>query len=80
MIFFILISFENFSLLNLLILNKKSMNIRNFIERIRRVLLVSTKPDKEEFKQSVKITGLGILFIGIIGFVVFLIIQFVGGL
>ena len=56
------------------------MNIRNFIERIRRVLLVSTKPSKEEFKQTVKITGLGIIVIGVIGFAIFIAIQAVGGL
>ena len=43
-------------------------------------LLVSSKPDKEEFKQSVKITGLGIIIIGIVGFAVFLIAMLLGGL
>jgi protein transport protein SEC61 subunit gamma-like protein len=56
------------------------MDLRSFIERIRRVLLVSTKPDKDEFKQGVKITGLGIVIIGIIGLVIFLIVQLMGGL
>lgn len=56
------------------------MSIKNFIEKIRRVLLVSSKPDKEEFKQSVKITGLGIVIIGVVGFVIFLLAMLVGGL
>jgi protein transport protein SEC61 subunit gamma-like protein len=56
------------------------MGLRNLIERMRRVLLVSTKPDKEEFKQSVKITGIGIIIIGMIGFIIFMIIQLLGGL
>jgi len=56
------------------------MDLRNFIERIRRVLLVSTKPDKDEFKQGAKITGLGIVLIGVIGLAVFLIVQLIGGL
>lgn len=56
------------------------MDIKNFIERIRRVLLVSTKPDKDEFKQSVKITGMGIVVIGLVGFAVFMAIQLIGGL
>jgi protein transport protein SEC61 subunit gamma-like protein len=56
------------------------MGLRNLIERIKRVLLVSTKPDREEFKQSVKITGMGILIIGTIGFILFMIIQLLGGL
>lgn len=56
------------------------MGVRDFIEKMKRVLLVSSKPDRYEFKQSVKITGLGILLIGVIGFVVFMIIQLIGGL
>jgi protein translocase SEC61 complex gamma subunit len=51
------------------------MNIRNTIERIRRVLLIASKPDKTEFKQSVKITGLGFVIIGIIGFIIFIAVQ-----
>jgi len=56
------------------------MGLRNVIDRIRRVLLVSSKPDKDEFRLSAKITGLGILLIGIIGFIIFLIVQIIGGI
>lgn len=56
------------------------MGLRELIERIRRVLLVSSKPDKEEFRQSIKITGLGTLVIGLIGFIIFLIVMLIGGL
>lgn len=49
------------------------MIFKELIERIRRVLLVSSKPDKDEFRQSAKITGIGIVLIGIIGFIIFLI-------
>ena len=56
------------------------MGLRNTIERMRRVLLVSNKPDKYEYKQTVKITGLGIIIIGIIGFAMFLVVQLIGGL
>jgi protein translocase SEC61 complex gamma subunit len=51
------------------------MDIRNTIERMRRVLLVASKPDKSEFTQSAKITGLGFVVIGIIGFIVFIAVQ-----
>lgn len=54
--------------------------ITNFIQQARRVLLVSNKPDKHEFRQSVKITGAGIVLLGIVGFIIFLIIQLIGGL
>ena len=56
------------------------MGIKNIAERIRRVLLVATKPDKDEFKQSVKVTGMGVAIIGVIGFIIFLAIQLIGGL
>jgi protein transport protein SEC61 subunit gamma-like protein len=56
------------------------MGLRNVIDRIRRVLLISSKPDKEEFRLSTKITGLGFILIGIIGFVIFMIVQLIGGI
>lgn len=56
------------------------MNIKGVFERIRRILLVSSKPDRQEYKQSVKITGLGFVIIGVIGFIIFLIVQLIGGL
>lgn len=56
------------------------MGLKELIDRIRRVLLVSSKPDKEEFVQSIKITGLGMVLIGFIGFIIFLIVMLIGGL
>ena len=57
-----------------------NLSIKEFIEQCKRVLLVSSKPDKEEYSLSTKITGLGLVIIGIIGFIVFVLFQFVGGL
>lgn len=54
--------------------------IGNFIQQARRVLLVSSKPDKHEFRSSVKITGIGIVLLGTVGFLIFLAIQLIGGL
>ncbi len=54
--------------------------MREIIERIRRILLISSKPDKTEYRQSAKITGLGFVVIGIIGFSIFLIFSLIGGL
>jgi len=51
------------------------MSIKYTIERMRRVLLIASKPDKTEFRQSAKITGLGLVIIGIIGFAIFITIQ-----
>ncbi len=44
--------------------------LKSFIGECIRVFKVTKKPSKEEFKTIVKVSGLGILFIGLIGFVV----------
>lgn len=54
--------------------------ISGFIQQARRVLLVSNKPDKHEFRQSVKITGIGMVILGVVGFMIFLLVQLIGGL
>lgn len=56
------------------------MDIKGLVERMRRILLVSSKPDKSEYRQTVKITGLGFAVIGVIGFIIFIIVQLIGGL
>ena len=43
--------------------------IKSFIQESIRVLKVTKKPDAIEFKTVVKVSGLGILIIGLIGFV-----------
>ena len=43
---------------------------RSFIRELIRVLKVTKKPDSVEFKTIVKVSSLGILIIGMIGFVV----------
>jgi len=43
--------------------------LKTFIIECKRVLLVTKKPSKEEFKAVVKVTGIGTLIIGAIGFV-----------
>jgi len=44
--------------------------LKTFIIESKRVLLVTKKPSKEEFKAVVKVTGIGTLIIGGIGFIV----------
>ena len=44
--------------------------VKSFIGECIRVLKVTKKPDAFEFKTIVKVSGLGILIIGLIGFVV----------
>ena len=47
--------------------------IKEKIKQYKRVLSVAHKPDKEEFITSAKITSGGIVFLGLVGFVIFLI-------
>ena len=56
--------------------NKKpgiGSRIKDKFKQYRRVLSVAHKPDKDELVSSMKITGAGILFLGAVGFVIFLI-------
>jgi protein transport protein SEC61 subunit gamma-like protein len=54
--------------------------VRNFVAQARRVLLVSSKPDKHEYTQSAKIIGIGMVILGVLGFSIFLAVQLIGGL
>lgn len=47
-----------------------SFKVKAFIGECFRVLKVTKKPDTIEFKTIVKVSGLGILIIGLLGFVV----------
>ncbi len=47
--------------------------IKNFTRECVRVLRITKKPTKEEFWTISKVSGLGILIIGLIGFIVHLI-------
>ena len=58
-------------------LNKESM--ASFIKQCQRVLRVSRKPDREEYLNVAKITGIGIIIIGVIGFVITIIGQLIQG-
>lgn len=53
----------------------KLQKIKRFLKETRRVLRITKKPDKEEFKTTVKVTGIGAAVIGAIGFIIFLIKQ-----
>ena len=46
------------------------LKFKSFINECIRVLRVTKKPDKAEFLTIVKVSGLGILIIGLVGFVV----------
>ncbi len=44
--------------------------VKSFVLESLRVLKITKKPDAVEFKTIVKVSGMGILIIGLIGFVV----------
>ncbi len=44
--------------------------LKEFIKECIRVLKVTRKPDMKEFKTIIKITGLGLIVIGMIGFII----------
>lgn len=46
---------------------------KNFIRECVRVLKITKKPTKDEFRTISKVSGLGILAIGLLGFIVHLI-------
>ncbi len=43
------------------------------LNEYKRVLKIASKPDREEFSMSAKVTGAGMIIIGVIGFVFYLI-------
>lgn len=50
---------------------------REFIDNSRRILNISYKPSNDEFRKTAKVILLGIILIGVIGFIIGLVIYFV---
>ena len=46
--------------------------LKSFIFKCKRVFKITKKPSKDEFKVIVKVSGIGILLIGFIGFIIYL--------
>jgi protein transport protein SEC61 subunit gamma-like protein len=44
--------------------------LKSYVIECRRVLKVTKKPSRDEFKTIVKVSGLGMIIIGLIGFLV----------
>ncbi len=55
----------------------KKKKVKEFIANSKRVLVVSKKPDTDEFMKSLKITSVAIGLIGFLGFVIFTIFQLI---
>jgi protein transport protein SEC61 subunit gamma-like protein len=50
----------------------------NFIKQCQRVLHVAKKPDRTEYSNVAKITGIGIIIIGVIGFIMTIPARLIG--
>ncbi|MDI6702887.1 protein translocase SEC61 complex subunit gamma [Methanothermobacter wolfeii] len=57
---------------------KYKESILNFIKQSKRVLKVSKKPTREEYINVSKVTGIGIIIIGVVGFIISIIAQLLG--
>jgi len=44
--------------------------LKSFFIESKRVLRITKKPSKEEFKITLKVTGIGVIIIGLLGFIV----------
>ena len=51
------------------------IKLKSFTNECVRVLKVTKKPDSTEFKTIVKVSGLGMIIIGLIGFLFFIAKQ-----
>lgn len=54
--------------------------MESFIQRSLRVLRVSYRPKSDEFWMIAKITGLGMLLVGLVGFIITVIFTFMNTL
>jgi len=52
----------------MIIMEQYLLKVKTFIKECVRVLKITKKPGKEEFKTIVKVTSLGIVIIGTLGF------------
>ncbi len=51
--------------------------LKRFAKECLRVLSITKKPDRHEFKTIVKVSALGMLAIGFIGFLITMMSQFI---
>jgi protein transport protein SEC61 subunit gamma-like protein len=51
-------------------IKQKWLWLKAFVKECKRVLTVTKKPTREELKTVVKISGVGILLIGLLGFLI----------
>jgi protein transport protein SEC61 subunit gamma-like protein len=52
-----------------------TQKIKHFLEECKRILIITKKPSKEEFKTIFKVSGIGVIVIGFVGFILQMIKQ-----
>ena len=52
--------------------------IDKFVKDSKRVLKVSRKPDAQEYKELAKVSAIGVVIIGVVGFVIVLLGSLIG--
>ena len=57
--------------------NSPWQRFKRFVTESKRVLMVTKKPTTLEFKTIVKVSGLGIIIIGLVGFIITMIRELV---
>ncbi len=50
-------------------------DIRDFISKCIRVLKITKKPSKKEYKLTARVVALGVIIIGSVGFAISLLVQ-----
>jgi len=50
-----------------------TQKVRRFTTQCGRVLRITKKPDRKEYSMLLKVSGLGIAAIGLIGFIIFML-------
>jgi len=53
------------------------IRFKSFINECIRVLKITKKPSKTEFKTIVKVSGMGMILIGLIGFIITMVKQLI---
>jgi len=61
-------------------IKKKIEELKSFLDQCKRVLMVLRKPTREEYLNVAKITGLGICFLGALGYIIHVPIVYLKGL
>jgi protein transport protein SEC61 subunit gamma-like protein len=61
------------------ILEKITNTLRRMYGETRRILVLSRKPKRSEFNEIIKVTGMGIIFMGLLGFAIILISRVLSG-